>query len=148
MPEDTFRVQQIDHVELIVPDRHEAARWYERVLGLQIVNDFAFWADDPNGPLMIASASGGTMLALFAGKPRGSQRGVSHWRVAFRVDGPGFLAFLARLEDISLQNDDGETLTAAHEVDHDRSYSIYFVDPFGYQYEITTYEYDFVRTRL
>ena len=29
-----FTVLQIDHVELFVPDRYEAARWYERTLGL------------------------------------------------------------------------------------------------------------------
>ena len=34
---DTFRVLQIDHVELFVPDRQEAADWYCRVLGLQVV---------------------------------------------------------------------------------------------------------------
>ena len=28
-----FRVQQIDHVELFVPDPYAAADWYERVLG-------------------------------------------------------------------------------------------------------------------
>lgn len=32
-----FKVLQIDHVELFVPDRYEAARWYERVLGLEPV---------------------------------------------------------------------------------------------------------------
>ena len=34
-----FKVLQIDHVELFVPDRYEAARWYERTLGLQVVPD-------------------------------------------------------------------------------------------------------------
>jgi catechol 2,3-dioxygenase-like lactoylglutathione lyase family enzyme len=47
-----FRVLQIDHVELFVPDRHEAARWYERVLGLQIVPEYEPWATG-GGPLMI-----------------------------------------------------------------------------------------------
>ena len=31
-----FRVLQIDHVELFVPDRHEAAGWYQRILGLDV----------------------------------------------------------------------------------------------------------------
>ena len=29
-----FKVLQIDHVELFVPDRYDAAKWYERVLGV------------------------------------------------------------------------------------------------------------------
>lgn len=29
-----FRVEQIDHVELFVPDRREAAAWYGRTFGL------------------------------------------------------------------------------------------------------------------
>jgi catechol 2,3-dioxygenase-like lactoylglutathione lyase family enzyme len=27
----------IDHVELFVPDRHEAAAWYRSVLGLEVL---------------------------------------------------------------------------------------------------------------
>lgn len=51
----TFRVLQIDHVELFVPDRHEAAEWYRRTLGLEIVPGYQDWAADPGGPLMISS---------------------------------------------------------------------------------------------
>ena len=55
-----FRVQQIDHVELFVPDRYEAAKWYEQALGLEIARDYEFWAKDPGGPLMIMTADGAT----------------------------------------------------------------------------------------
>jgi catechol 2,3-dioxygenase-like lactoylglutathione lyase family enzyme len=34
MTENTFRVDGIDHVELSVPDRYDAAEWYNEVLGL------------------------------------------------------------------------------------------------------------------
>ena len=64
----------IDHIELTVPDRHVAAAWYHDVLGMVIVPEFEFWANDPNGPLMISAAEGGTKLALFVGEPRGSER--------------------------------------------------------------------------
>jgi catechol 2,3-dioxygenase-like lactoylglutathione lyase family enzyme len=37
---DTFRVLQIDHVELFVADRYEAAEWYRRILGLHIIPKF------------------------------------------------------------------------------------------------------------
>ena len=65
----SFKVEQIDHVELFVPDRYTAARWYEQVLGLRILPEHEHWAG-PGGPLMISSDSGCTMLALFEGEPR------------------------------------------------------------------------------
>ena len=68
----TFRVSQIDHVEMFVPDRVEAARWYHEVLGLAVLRDFEDWAQDRHGPLMISSDDGNTKLALFEGRPAGS----------------------------------------------------------------------------
>lgn len=38
----SFKVQQIDHVELFVPDRYEAAKGYEQILGLEIIPEFEF----------------------------------------------------------------------------------------------------------
>ena len=67
-----FRVLQIDHVELFVPDRYEAADWYKRTLGLDIVPGYEQWAADPRGPLMISSDDGSTKLALFEGQPQES----------------------------------------------------------------------------
>src|SRR5437867_1099033 len=119
------RVQQIDHVELFVPDRHEAARWYEQTLGLRIVPEFEFWAKDSRGPLMIAA--GTTKLALFTGAPR-SEGGFC--RVAFLVDGPAFVEFCRR--------------PGMEIVDHQKSWSIYFSDPYGHPLEVTTYDYDYV----
>ena len=54
-----FKVLQIDHVELFVPDRYDAAKWYARVLGLQIVPECEPWAAG-GGPLMISSDGGST----------------------------------------------------------------------------------------
>jgi catechol 2,3-dioxygenase-like lactoylglutathione lyase family enzyme len=141
-----FRVQQIDHVEFFVPDQYEAAAWYRRVLGLEIVPAFEDWAAD--GPLMIATASGGTKLALFVGEPRGARPTAGFHRVAFGVDGAGFLRFLARLGEVEVYNRDGGQLTASQVVDHDKSWSIYFVDPYGHLLELTTYEYDMVALAL
>jgi hypothetical protein len=58
---DGFRVTQLDHVELFVPDRDAAAAWYARTLGLQVVPKYASWAADPQGPLMITTAHAGTI---------------------------------------------------------------------------------------
>ena len=146
MTQPTFQVQQIDHVELFVPDQYAAAHWYADVLGLHIIPEFEFWATD--GPLMLATASHGTKLALFQGEPKGNRPTAGHHRVAFGVDGLGFMQFLARLGEITVYNQDNERLTAQHTVDHDLSWSIYFCDPYGHLYEITTYDYDFVQQQL
>ena len=141
-----FRVQQIDHVELSVPDQYEAAAWYEKVFGLQILREYEHWAAD--GPLMISSDDGSTKLAVFQGEAPGAREPVGWHRVAFRVDGVGFVAFLDRLESLALDNHRGERLTHGHVVNHDLSWSIYFNDPYGHRFEITTYDYDFVAERL
>jgi catechol 2,3-dioxygenase-like lactoylglutathione lyase family enzyme len=143
-----FKVQQIDHVELFVPERYEAAQWYQEVLGLEIIPGFEFWAEDENGPLMISSDGGSTKLALFKGEPQGSQIARGHKRVAFRVSGAGFMEFLARLETHNIIGVSGEPLTTDEVVDHEKSFSIYFVDPYGHNYEVTTYDYAFVAARL
>src|SRR5688572_27893681 len=87
----TFRVLQIDHVELFVPDREEAAAWYRRVLGLEVVPEYQAWAADRGGPLMISSDQGNTKLALFEGQLPGSRPIAGFDRVAFRVDAAGFI---------------------------------------------------------
>ena len=142
----TFSVQQIDHVELFVPDQYEAAVWYEKVFGLQILREFEHWA--ASGPLMMSTTNGGTKLAIFKGEPPGNRAPVGWHRVAFRVDGAGFIAFLDRLDSLELENHRGETLTRDHAVDHDQAWSIYFNDPYGHRFEITTYDYDYVKERL
>jgi catechol 2,3-dioxygenase-like lactoylglutathione lyase family enzyme len=145
MSEDTFQVDQIDHVELFVPDRYEAARWYERVLGLRVVAEYEHWAQPDGGPLMIATPQGGTKLALFSGQPRGDRETAGFHRVAFRVDGQGFLRFLDRLPEVAVFDGRSKQLTRDAVVDHDLAFSIYFQDPYGHRLEITTYEHETVR---
>src|SRR5262245_25621271 len=119
-----FTVQQIDHVELFVPERYEAARWYERTLGLLVVPECEPWARDV-GPLMISSDGGSTKLALFTGQPlRGDERAAFR-RVAFRVTGSGFAEFLTRLPDLRLANPREHTVTLDSVVDHQQAFSIY-----------------------
>lgn len=146
MSESSFQVLQIDHVEFIVPDQYAAAAWYRHVLGLEIVREFEHWATD--GPLMISSDGGRTMLALFAGEVRSEQKPTGFRRVAFRVDGARFMLFLDRLPMSDVRANDGQLLQAEQVVDHDQSWSIYFSDPYGYRLEITTYDHEIVRRRL
>ena len=141
------RIQQLDHVELFVPDRYEAAAWYERVLGLTVLKEYEHWAADPNGPLMISPDDGNTKLALFTGAALSGQRG-GYDQVAFRIDGPGFVAFAARLADLELTNIQGEHLSQRSVRDHRGAYSLHFCDPWGHRLELTTYECDYVAAHL
>ena len=143
---DNFRVHGIDHVEIFVPDRREAADWYTRVLGFEVMRDFEFWAEPTGGPLMISPDGGRTKLALFEGPPAG--RGVEQVgirRIAFAVDGAGFREFLRRLASVEIHDARGGRVTADRVVDHDAAFSIYFVDPWGTPLELTTYDVEVVR---
>ncbi len=142
-----FKVLQIDHVELFVPDRDDAARWYERVLGLQVVRECEEWAVG-GGPLMISSDDGRTKLALFEGQPTRVADTAAFRRVAFSVTGEQFLEFLRRLSDLELRDSRGNDVTAASPVDHDKAFSIYFNDPFDHQLEVTSYDHALIRAAL
>ncbi len=144
----SFRVRQIDHVEVLVPSRYEAAQWYQRVLGLEILSEYHDWATDPRGPLMISSDGGSTKLALFEGQPQGRRPTAGFHLVAFRVDVEGFIAFLRRLQHLQLKDHRDRLVTADSVVDHEKAYSIYFVDPYGHRLELTTYEYEATQTAL
>ena len=137
---DSVRVEGIDHVECYVPDRREAADWYRETLGL--MTDEIGW--ESYGPLMVTSDGGATNLALFEGEPRGAEPGVGFHRVAFRIDGPGFLTVVERLADDPAVEVDGTDDIR----DHTYSFSIYFTDPYGNPFEVTTYEYDLVAGEL
>jgi catechol 2,3-dioxygenase-like lactoylglutathione lyase family enzyme len=148
LSETEFRVDQIDHVELFVPDRYRAAEWYRQVLGLKILPDSEHWAEDPGGPLMISSDSGRTKLALFAGTPQGRRETAGFHRVAFSVRAEGFARFLGRLPALQLVDHAGQPVTADRAVDHEAAYSIYFCDPFGHRLELTTYDYERTKALL
>ena len=140
-----FRVSQIDHVHVYVTDRRAAARWYADVLGLEVLNEIE--NEDDGGPLIVSSDGGSTSLALFKQRP-GEAAVRTPTTVAFRVGGSGFLDFLGRLASLKVEGEDGQTLAASDVVDHDYCYSLYFSDPDGNPYELTTYDYDDVRARL
>ena len=143
-----FRVLQIDHVELFVPDRHEAAGWYQRILGLDVVPALQAWAADPGGPLMISSDGGSTKLALFQGQPQELRPTAGFHRVAFRVSADAFIYFLWRLENLQLKGSGGSPVTLHNVVDHEKAFSIYFCDPYGHHLELTAYECEPIRAAL
>ena len=141
--DDAFKVDQIDHVHLFVSDRHEAAAWYERILGFKIVRDFESWAV-PGGPLVISPDNGNTKIALFESKRADAQRAEPKKTVAFRTSGEGFNRFLARLAHHPVFDESGESVSTLRVVDHELAFSVYFNDPAGNSLELTTYDRDTV----
>ncbi len=135
-----FQVLQIDHVELFVPDRFEAAEWYQRVFGMKVLEEFKFWSDDPHGPLMLATAAGGTKLAFFTGEPRGTRATAGFHRVAFAVSGTGIIEFLAHIKSNPVFDEFGQQVTELPIRDHEVARSVYFCDPYGHRLEVTTYD--------
>jgi len=121
-----LRLQAIDHVHVYVQNRAAAERWYAKVLGFVRSKDLEFWATG-GGPLTLENETGSVHLALF-------ERTVQPCRstVALRVSGVEFQAWRAHLER--------ELPGSVTFEDHQASLSIYFADPDGNPYEITTYE--------
>lgn len=115
-----------DHIHVFVQDRAAAQRWYASVMGLQPTRELAFWAVD-GGPLTLQNASGTVHIALFE-RPLQPTRST----IALRVSGPAFRAWQAHLRSMA-------GLEVSEE-DHQASVSLYFKDPDGNPYEITTYD--------
>lgn len=134
----------IDHIHVFVGDQYEAAEWYRRVLGLEIVTEHEHWAKD-GGPLTISGDGGGSGIALFA---RPSEKSLNQSTVAFRLGGEEFIEFTGRLEALDLKMRDGEPLNGGKISDHGESWSLYFLDPWGNPIEVTTYDYEQVGSGL
>jgi catechol-2,3-dioxygenase len=127
-------IQNIDHIHVFVADRAAAKVWYERVLGFTPTKEYVFWAVG-GGPLTIQNGEGTVHLALFE-QPARTCRST----IAFGVSAGEFLAWKRHLS---------ENLNQAPTVeDHDVSVSLYFRDPDGNPYEITTYEYQTAKAGL
>ena len=124
----TPALEALDHIHVYVADRAAAETWYRRVLGLQRVKAFEFWAEG-GGPLTLADAEGGgsVHIALFE-RPKQACRST----IALRVTGPAYRQWKSHLAEVL-----GGKFT---EEDHQASLSLYFSDPDGNPYEITTYD--------
>ena len=137
-----MKIADIDHVEVFVKNRAEAARWYEEIFGLSPIQELDAWAKI--GPLFIGNKDGTVKIALIDGT---KDNDGSINRVAFSASGEDFVDFVNNLDDARVyflkrrvvKND---------LVDHDLSYSIYFDDPDGNKLELTCYEYDYVKSRI
>jgi catechol 2,3-dioxygenase-like lactoylglutathione lyase family enzyme len=117
----------VDHVHVMVRDRRTAVAWYRGVLGLTPVEALAGWAED-GGPLTVADAAERVHIALFERAPPAPNPSV----VALGVDGVAFGAWREHLQRVLDR--------PIEVVDHEMSLSLYFRDPDGNPYEITTYD--------
>jgi len=122
-------LERIDHIHVFVADRAAAEQWYDRVLGLKRLPSLAFWAAD-GGPLTLGNASGSIHLALFE-RPAATK---CRSTIALATSAEGLLAWQRQLAS-ALGKEPAR-------VDHQVSWSIYFEDPDGNPFEITTYDYD------
>ncbi|MCH2445647.1 MAG: VOC family protein, partial [Candidatus Marinimicrobia bacterium] len=121
------KLKNIDHIHIFVTDRQEALKWYRTVLGLKPVKNLLFWAK--TGPLTIGNEEGCVHIALFKGKPK-KNRSV----IAFNTTGKEFINWHKKIKNALGGNIEIE--------DHSVSFSIYFEDPYGNPYEITSYDYE------
>jgi hypothetical protein len=58
------------------------------------------------------------------------------------------MGLLTRLDDLQLSGTDGSMLARDDVVDHQLAWSIYFLDPDGNRFELTTYDYEAVAEQL
>jgi len=116
-----------DHIHVYVQDRAAAEAWYARVMGFARSPELEFWAED-GGPLTLQDAGNTVHIALFE-RPHQKNRAT----LALRVSAEAFAhwrSHLATFPELSVSVED-----------HAVSMSLYFSDPDGNPYEITTYEY-------
>lgn len=138
---------RLDHVHIRVPDRAEAARWYEEHLGFEPVEKFDFWATGfDGGPLQITADGGRTMLALFEAS-EGHPMIQQETGVAFSVDAPSFMDFTRSLPG-EILNSGGQPLVPSNVIDFDLCWAYGLADPWGNQYELNCYEYDRIQAEL
>jgi catechol-2,3-dioxygenase len=123
----------IDHVHIYVASWGEAEDWYETVLGFKRVEALMAWAVK-DGPLTIENPEGNIHLALFE-----SDSHPDTSVIAFGASGEEFLAWKVHLEGHDLE---------LRLTDHKLTFSLYFSDPWGNPYEITTNARDHVAEQL
>lgn len=119
------KLESIDHVHINVADRKLAETWYRDYLGFSRESSLESWAVG-RGPLTLVNDDGSIHLALF------ESAGIQNTVIAFKTSAKGLREWITHLGTKGIQVD---------VADHGLSWSIYFRDPDGNPFEITTYEY-------
>lgn len=121
------KLLNIDHIHVFVADREEALDWYNNIFGLKPSEKII--SLPKSGPLIIRNDEDSINIALFKGEPQGNSS-----VIAFSVTGEDFINFYK-----TIRNSLNDNLEA---VDHSSQFSIYFEDPYGNPYEVTSYDYE------
>ena len=124
---------RIDHIHVYATDRNKAEQWYATVMGFSRVPELESWAE--RGPLTLANSSGTVHIALFEAAPQPC-RSV----IALSVGADEFVAWRKHLVEVLRRPVEAE--------DHQLAWSLYFADPDGNPWEITTYQHAVVATLL
>jgi len=124
---------RIDHVHLYATNRSQAEQWYADVMGFRRVPELEAWAD--RGPLTLSNSSGTVHIALFEA-PAQPCRSV----IALSVGAEEFVAWRQHLVEKLERPVEPE--------DHRLSWSLYFADPDGNPWEITSYQHAVIATLL
>ncbi len=116
-----------DHIHVFVQNRSAAEAWYGKVMGFSRTPELEFWSQE-GGPLTLQDSDNTVHIALFE-RPHQKNRAT----VALRVSAEAFSRWHSHLASIP-----GVSVSVE---DHAVAVSLYFSDPDGNPYEITTYEY-------
>lgn len=143
-----IKLGQLDHMHLVVPNRDEAAKWFEETLGFERVKEYKFWETVQGGPLHMSADDGASGIALFEASEYHINSGIG-MGVAFKLPAESFITFAKALDvSMELKKANGEALTAESIVDLDLCYSFGFVDPWGHTLELNCYDYERVKLEL
>ncbi len=138
-----FTIDDIDHIEVFVKDRDNAAKWYGEIFGLNPIDELSMW--EKIGPLFIGNKDRTVKLALINGT-KDTDGSIN--RMAFSTSGEKFIDFLNHLNNVELFLLGNRVTKEKMMIDHDASYSIYFDDPDGNKLELTCYDHDYVKSKL
>src|ERR1700750_260692 len=119
-------IPALDRIHLYATNRNKAEQWYADLMGFTRVPELESWAD--GGPLMLSNSSGTVHIALFEAPAQPCRSGI-----ALSVGAEEFVAGRRHLFDKLRRPVEPE--------DHQLSWSLYFADPDGNPWEITTYQH-------
>ena len=124
---------RIDHIHVHVGNRNRAEQWYADVMGFRRMPELESWAD--GGPLMLQNSSGTVRIALFE-----SPASTSRSTTALVASPEEFVAWRRHLVEKLKRPVEPE--------DHRLAWSLYFDDPDGNTWEITSYQHALVATMM
>jgi catechol-2,3-dioxygenase len=125
---------RIDHIHVYATNRNKAEQWYADVMGFRRVVELEEWAEG-GGPLTLQNSSGSMHMALFEAPAQPCRS-----TVALSVGAQEFVAWRLHLVEMLKRPVEPE--------DHRLSWSLYFADPDGNPWEITSYQHAIIATLL